>query len=221
MATGRVADSYGGYRARLVELLRQNGIHDLAVLRAFAETPRHLFVPDAIRHQAYDDTALPIGAGQTISQPTTQARFLQSLQLTGTERTLEIGTGSGYQAALLSFLTAHVISVERVPALAEAAKAALRAAHIHDVSVVVGDGSIGWHPQAPYDVIVVAAASPTIPAPLVKQITDAGRLIIPVQRGDEQELVLVRKQGTEVLEQRLGDARFVPLIGRHGFDEEE
>ena len=221
MATGRVADSYGGYRSRLVEQLRQNGIEDLAVLRAFGETPRHLFVPDAMRHQAYDDAALPIGAGQTISQPTTQARFLQSLQLTGTERALEIGTGSGYQTALLSFLTAYVISVERVPELAETAKAALRAAHINDVSVVVGDGSIGWHPQAPYDVIIVAAASPTIPAPLVKQITESGRLIIPVQRGSEQDLVLVRKHGTQVLEERIGDARFVPLIGRYGFAEEE
>ena len=200
-----------------MEQLRQNGIHDMAVLRAFGETPRHLFVPDAMRHRAYEDTALPIGAGQTISQPTTQALFLQSLGLSGDERALEIGTGSGYQAALLSYLTSYVVSVERVPGLAGGAEAALRSAELHDVNVVVGDGSIGWRPQAPYDVILVAAAGPSVPEPLVNQLTNNGRLIIPIQRGQDQELMLVRKQGVETLEESLGDARFVPLIGRHGF----
>ncbi len=189
----------------------------MAVLRAFGETPRHLFVPEANRHHAYEDTALPIGAGQTISQPTTQALFLQSLALTGSERALEIGTGSGYQAALLSYLTSYVVTVERVPELADAARAALRAAELHEVNVVVGDGSIGWRPQAPYDVILVAAAGPRVPEPLVNQLTNNGRLIIPIQRGNDQELVLVRKQGNETIEESLGDARFVPLIGRHGF----
>ena len=200
-----------------MEQLRKNGIHDMAVLRAFGETPRHLFVPDAMRHRAYEDSALPIGAGQTISQPTTQALFLQSLGLNGEERALEIGTGSGYQAALLSYLTSYVVSVERVPELADGARAALRAAELHDVNVVVGDGSIGWRPQAPYDVILVAAAGPSVPEPLVNQLTNNGRLIIPIQRGHDQELMLVRKQGSEALEESLGDARFVPLIGRHGF----
>lgn len=221
MATGRVADSYGGYRARLVEQLRQNGIHDMAVLRAFGETPRHLFVPDAMQHRAYEDSALPIGAGQTISQPTTQALFLQNLGLKGTERALEIGTGSGYQAALLSYLTAYVITVERVAELAHAAKSALRAAQIDGVSVVVGDGTIGWRPEAPYDVILVAAAGPRVPEPLVNQLSGAGRLIIPLQRKNEQQLVLVSKNGDQILEHNLGDASFVPLIGRHGFGTSE
>ena len=221
MGTGRVADTYGGYRARLVETLRGNGIHDLAVLRAFGEVPRHLFVPDAMRHRAYEDVALPIGAGQTISQPTTQALFLQSLGLTGTERALEIGTGSGYQAALLSFLASSVVSIERVPHLAHAATAALSAAGIRDVFVIVGDGSIGWRPRSPYDVILVSAASPKVPGPLVKQLSDSGRLIIPIDHGGDQELLLVRRDGTKTLEESLGDASFVPLIGRHGFQTEE
>src|SRR6266498_4239518 len=123
-------DTYGGYRARLVEQLRTQGIRDLAVLRAFAATPRHLFVPPAVRHRAYEDTALPIGNGQTISQPFTQARYLEALRLTGRERVLEIGTGSGYQTALLGALAGTVFSVERVEALARSARAALREAGV-------------------------------------------------------------------------------------------
>ena len=125
---GASADTYGGYRARLVETLREKGIRDLAVLKAFAETPRHLFVPEAVRHRAYEDAALPIGAGQTISQPFTQACYLEQLRLGGTERVLEVGTGSGYQTALLARLAAQVFSMERVRGLAESAIAALRAA---------------------------------------------------------------------------------------------
>jgi Protein-L-isoaspartate(D-aspartate) O-methyltransferase (PCMT) len=138
------ADTFGGYRTRLVEQLREQGIRDLAVLRAFAETPRHLFVPDAVRHRAYENTALPIGAGQTISQPFTQARYLETLHLQGGERVLEIGTGSGYQTALLSRLVAQVFTVERVQALAERAQGALRAAEARNVSVLLGDGTLGW-----------------------------------------------------------------------------
>src|SRR5213594_4953233 len=123
-------DSFAGYRARLVEVLRDKGIADLAVLRAFAETPRHLFVPEAVRHRAYEDVALPIGAGQTISRPFTQARYLEALRLTGGEKVLEIGTGSGYQTALLAALAAQVFSVERVRGLAEAAQRALKAAGV-------------------------------------------------------------------------------------------
>ena len=131
-------DTFGGYRARLVEQLRAQGIRDLAVLRAFATTPRHLFVPEAVRHRAYEDAALPIGIGQTISQPSTQARYLETLGLSGKERVLEIGTGSGYQTALLAALAEQVFTIERVRLLAEAAQAALRAAGVTNVSVLVG-----------------------------------------------------------------------------------
>jgi protein-L-isoaspartate(D-aspartate) O-methyltransferase len=190
----------------------------LAVLRAFGETPRHLFVPAAVRHRAYEDIALPIGSGQTISQPTTQARFLEALNLGGTERVLEIGTGSGYQTALLAMVAAEVVSVERVPALAEAARQALSAAGVSDVAVVVGDGSLGWAPRAPYDAIVVAAVGPEIPAPLITQLAEGGRMIVPVARGSGQELWRLLRRKGEVVRERIGDARFVPLIGRHGFD---
>jgi len=217
VASRSVGDSYGGYRGRLVEQLRKQGIRDLAVLRAVGETPRHLFVPVASRHQAYEDIALPIGSGQTISQPSTQARFLEALELNGTERVLEIGTGSGYQTALLAFVAASVVSVERVPSLAAGARAALEQAGISGVTVVVGDGSLGWAPAAPYDAIVVAAAGPEIPSPLVSQLAEGGKMVIPVDTGAGQELWRVRRKGGEVTRERIGDARFVPLIGRHGF----
>ncbi|HEX9727671.1 MAG TPA: protein-L-isoaspartate(D-aspartate) O-methyltransferase [Gemmatimonadales bacterium] len=218
MATRPVGDSYGGYRAKLVEELRGKGIDDLAVLRAFGETPRHLFVPEALVRQAYEDTSLPIGNGQTISQPSTQASYLQALALTGREQVLEIGTGSGYQAALLARVVDRVVTVERVPQLAQAAKRALDAAGLTGVLVVTGDGTLGWRPGAPYDAILVAAVGPGIPAPLVEQLADGGRLVIPVERNGKQVLLRVTRQGEEVVENLMGSANFVPLIGRHGYD---
>jgi len=214
--TGR--DGFGGYRARLVEGLRAKGIRDLAVLRAFAETPRHLFVPQALRHRAYEDAALPIGNGQTISQPFTQARYLETLALTGRERVLEIGTGSGYQTALLAALADQVFTIERVRGLAETAQAALKAAAAANVSLLVGDGTLGWSAYAPYHAILVAAGGPEVPQPLVDQLTPRGRMIIPLGAKGAQTLTLVRRtaSGTEVT--ALGDARFVPLVGEHGFD---
>jgi len=213
-----VRDGFGGYRARLVEGLRAKGIRDLAVLRAFAETPRHLFVPQALRHRAYEDAALPIGNGQTISQPFTQARYLEALALTGKERVLEIGTGSGYQTALLAALADQVFTVERVRSLAETAQAALKAAAAGNVSLLVGDGTLGWSAYAPYHAILVAAGGPEVPQPLVDQLTPRGRMIIPLGAKGAQTLTLVRRtaSGTEVTP--LGDARFVPLVGEHGFD---
>lgn len=217
MATRRLEDGYGGYRERLMEQLRAQGIGDLAVLRAIGETPRHLFVPEALRPRAYEDTALPIGHGQTISQPSTQARYVTTLGLSGRERVLEIGTGSGYQAALLSHLAAQVFTVERFADLARTARAALDAAGIGNVTVLVGDGSLGWRPYAPYDAILVAAAGPDVPGPLVEQLVDGGSLIMPLTGPSGQELVRVTRRGTGTVMDRLGDARFVPLIGRHGF----
>jgi protein-L-isoaspartate(D-aspartate) O-methyltransferase len=221
MEPGRVTgspDAFGGYRDRLVEQLRSQGIQDLAVLRAFAETPRHLFVPDAVRHRAYENSALPIGAGQTISQPFTQARYLEALHLTGQERVLEIGTGSGYQTALLAQLVAQVFTVERVQELAERAQSALRAAGARNVSVLLGDGTIGWSSYAPYDAILVTAGGPEVPAPLVEQLALGGRLLIPIGERGAQTLMLVERTGEGVRQQALGSALFVPLVGEHGFD---
>ncbi len=215
---GRGTDSYGGYRLRLAETLRAQGIRDLAVLKAFSETPRHLFVPDAVRHRAYEDTALPIGAGQTISRPLTQARYLEALRLTGREKVLEVGTGSGYETALLGALAEQVFSVERVRALAEAALRTLRAAGVRNASVLVGDGTLGWSAYAPYDAILVSAGGPEVPTPLVEQLTMGGRLLIPLGAKGAQTLTLVERTAAGVRHTPLGDARFVPLVGEHGFD---
>ena len=222
MVSRGLGDSFGGYRTRLAETLRAAGIRDLAVLRAIAETPRHLFVPEAVRHRAYEDAALPIGAGQTISRPFTQARYLEALQLTGREKVLEVGTGSGYQTALLAALAAQVFSVERVRALAEAAQRALRAAAVANVSILMGDGTLGWSAYAPYDAIVVAAGGPEVPPPLVEQLAPGGRMLIPLGPGADQTLTLVERSGAAgqgaVRHTPLGDARFVPLVGEHGVD---
>lgn len=215
---GASADTYGGYRTRLVEQLREQGIRDLAVLRAFAETPRHLFVPDAVRHRAYENAALPIGAGQTISQPFTQARTLEALRLRGTEKVLEIGTGSGYQTALLSCLVAQVFTVERVHALALSAQQALRAAGAGNVSVLLGDGTLGWSAYAPYNAILVAAGGPQVPGPLVEQLAPGGRLLLPLGERGKQTLTLVERIETGLRHTPLGAALFVPLLGEHGFD---
>lgn len=215
---GASADTFGGYRARLVERLRDQGIQDLAVLRAFAETPRHVFVPEAVRHRAYEDGALPIGAGQTISQPFTQARYLEALRLRGPERVLEIGTGSGYQTALLSHLAAQVFSVERVRSLAESAQRSLRTAEVRNASVLLGDGTLGWSAYAPYDAILVAAGGPEIPTPLIEQLTLGGKLLIPIGDRGAQTLTLIERVAGGTRQTALGAALFVPLLGEHGFD---
>jgi protein-L-isoaspartate(D-aspartate) O-methyltransferase len=213
-------DSYGGYRARLVEILQRKGIRDLAVLRAIRMVPRHLFVPESVRHRAYDDAALPIGSGQTISQPYVQAKYLELIGLTGQEKVLEIGTGSGYQTALLSLVTSMVFSVERVPALAQSARSALSAAGIRNVTILVGDGTLGWRPFAPYDAILVSAASPEVPAPLVDQLAVGGRMVIPLGDRASQVLTLVERRADGVRTSTIADVRFVPLVGEFGFRQE-
>jgi protein-L-isoaspartate(D-aspartate) O-methyltransferase len=212
-------DSYGGYRNRLVEVLRRKGVRDLAVLRAVQMVPRHLFVPESVRHRAYDDTALPIGSGQTISQPYVQARYLELIGRTGREKVLESGTGSGYQTALLALLASMVFSVERVPHLAQSARTALANSGIRNVTVLVGDGTLGWRPFAPYDAILVSAASPEIPGPLVEQLALGGRMVIPLGDRASQTLTLVERNGDGVRTSTIADVRFVPLVGQFGFSE--
>jgi protein-L-isoaspartate(D-aspartate) O-methyltransferase len=211
-------DSYAGYRARLTESVRAAGVRDAAVLDACLSVPRHLFVPEALRPRAYDDAALPIGHQQTISQPSTQARHLEALRLAGSERVLEIGTGSGYQTALLAAIVSQVFSIERVPALARSAQQALREAGARNVSLLVGDGTLGWSAYAPYDAIIVAAGGPEIPAPLVEQLAPHGRLLIPLgEQGNQTTTLLERVDGGGLRRTPLGSARFVPLLGQHGF----
>jgi protein-L-isoaspartate(D-aspartate) O-methyltransferase len=222
MVTGGVGegDSYGGYRTRLVEVLQRKGVRNLAVLHAIRMVPRHLFVPESVRHRAYDDAALPIGSRQTISQPFVQARYLELIGLTGKEKVLEVGTGSGYQTALLALLASMVFSVERVPQLAQSARAALTAAGIRNVTVLVGDGTLGWRPFAPYDAILVSAASPEVPAPLVEQLAVGGRMVIPLGDKESQILTLVERLEAGMRTSTIADVRFVPLVGEFGFPDE-
>lgn len=212
-----VSGEQPGGRRRLVEALQERGVRDLCVLRAFDLTPRHLFVPTGMQHRAYEDSALPIGNGQTISQPSTHARYLELLALTGNERVLEIGTGSGYQTVLLSHLAAQVFSIERVGSLVDQAREAIRAAGASNVSLLAGDGTLGWREYAPYDAILVTAGSPEVPQPLAEQLREGGRLLIPIGDREEQILSLFTRRGKELERRDIGPARFVSLIGKYGW----
>ena len=206
-----------GARRRLVEGLRAKGVSDPAVLDAVGSVPRHVFVPTGVAHRAYEDSALPIGCAQTISQPYVHARSLELLKLPPGGTVLEIGAGSGYQTALLARLARHVYSIERVPALRDRAGEALRLAGVTNVSLACGDGSNGWPEHAPYDGIVVGAGSPDIPAPLVEQLADGGHLIVPVGGREEQRLVVVTRAGSRTASAAFDPVRFVPLVGTHGW----
>ena len=211
-------EQYAVLRQRMIEeQLRHRGIRNQRVLEAMQVVPRHLFVPEQCRTQAYEDMPLPIGYHQTISQPYIVAVMLEVLELTGTERVLEIGTGSGYQAALLGWLTQQVYTVEIIPELAQAARGLLSQLGYENVEVVAANGSIGWKAGAPYDAIIVAAASPAVPHPLVEQLQEGGRLVLPVGDLFEQVLLRVRKQQGKVVTEDLGSCAFVPLVGEEGW----
>ena len=218
MAGAVDAQEYRGARRRLVTILQDQGIRDLAVLHAVDEVPRHIFMPTAIRHRAYEDSALPIGSGQTISQPSLHARTIELLGLTGNERVLEIGTGSGYQTALLARLAAQVFSIERIGALLDRAKEVLQQLGVNNVSFMLGDGTLGWPQYAPYDGIVVGAAAPEIPPAYVDQLADGGKLVIPLGGRDEQTLQLYTKKGDALEMKDIAPVRFVPLVGKHSWE---
>jgi protein-L-isoaspartate(D-aspartate) O-methyltransferase len=202
----------------MVERLRERGIKDPRVLEALRTVPRHRLVPEALRHQAYDESALPIGERQTISAPQVVAAMSEALALRGDETVLEIGTGSAYQAAILSRLAERVISVERIPGLASRARSALDACGITNVVVFLGDGSRGWPAEAPYDAIVVTAAASTVPEPLLHQLAPGGRLVGPFGGRDEQELLrITRRPDGEFEREKLARCRFVDLVGEHGW----
>ncbi len=193
------------------------GIADGRVLDAMRRVPRELFVPEEGREEAYYDGALPIDAGQTISQPYVVAHMTEVLRLGGQEKVLEIGTGSGYQTAVLSLLAAEVYTVERIAPLARQAQETLARFGANNVRFHLGDGSLGWPEHAPYDAILVTCAAPAVPQPLVQQLADGGRLVVPVGPRGYQDLVLVRRRGGTVSEDRLSPVAFVPLIGEHGW----
>ncbi|MBF38610.1 MAG: protein-L-isoaspartate O-methyltransferase [Idiomarinaceae bacterium] len=198
---------------KLIQQLTDLGITNQEVLRVIAETPRHVFMPESLAHKAYENTALPIGNGQTISQPLMVATMTQLLMQHNCHNVLEIGTGSGYQTAILAQLVDKVFSVERIAQLQYQAKRRLRQLDLHNVSMRHGDGWKGWSSKAPFDGIIVTAAASEIPSDLVAQLADGGVMIIPVGDKDEaQSLTVIRRFGDSVEQQQIGDVRFVPLV---------
>jgi protein-L-isoaspartate(D-aspartate) O-methyltransferase len=199
------------------EQIIARGINDARVITALRKVPRHLFVDPGIINRAYDDSALPIGDKQTLSQPYMAARMTEALGLVGDEKVLEVGTGSGYQTALLAELCFNVFSVEKIRPLSRKARTLLDSLEYQNIALHVGDGTIGWSEHAPYDAIIVTAGAPSAPKPLLEQLTEGGRLVIPV--GDEhgQTLVRVTRTGTTFKEEQLGECKFVKLFGKYGW----
>ncbi|TRZ99675.1 MAG: protein-L-isoaspartate(D-aspartate) O-methyltransferase [Deltaproteobacteria bacterium] len=205
-------------RRRMVEeQIRRRGIRDARVLSAMETVPRHLFLPKELRQRAYADEPLPIGEGQTISQPYIVAEMTAALRLSGTERVLEIGTGSGYQTAILARLCREVVTIERFESLSADARALLTTMDARNVTFVVGDGSLGSPGHAPFDRILSAAASPSVPAPWISQLSECGIIVLPVGGRYEQELTRVTRIGDRTETEAFGACRFVPLVGTHGF----
>jgi len=213
-----VEHEFRGPRRRLVELLHEQGIKDLAVLHAIDEVPRHLFVPTGVRHRAYEDSALPIGNGQTISQPSIHARYLELLHLKGNEKVLEIGTGSGYQTALLSKLAGQVFSIERIPALLDEARKTIQQIGARNISFLLGDGTLGWRQYAPYDAILVGAGAPEVPSTYHEQLTEGGQILIPLGDRDEQILFMFTRRGDQLEAEEIAPVRFVPLVGKYSWE---
>jgi len=199
------------------EQLLSRGIRDPRVLAAMGKVPRHLFVPDELQNEAYDDHPLPIGEGQTISQPYMVALMIEALGLKGEERVLEVGTGSGYEAAILAELCARVFSVERLEELATRARVHLSSLGYGNVSIRVGDGTLGWAEHAPYEAVVISAAAPCIPRPLLEQLKPGGCLVLPMGEEDLQALVRIRKDKEGLKEDYFGECRFVKLLGTYGW----
>jgi len=211
-------------RSRMVRELESRGITDRRVLDAMARTPREPFVEEALRSKVYGDSPLPIGEGQTISQPWIVARMCELLEPDGTGRVLEIGSGSGYHAAVLSRLFEQVYSVERLPTFSKRAREAVRSLGVENVHFKIFDGSYGWSEFAPYRAVVVTASAPDIPAPLIEQLDDGGRLVIPISavgtadaESADQVLVRVVKTSSGIAREEHGPCRFVPLVGKYGW----
>jgi protein-L-isoaspartate(D-aspartate) O-methyltransferase len=207
-------------RLRMVrDQIEARGVEDRRVLDSMREIPRHLFIPAELQAAAYHDRPLPIGSGQTISQPYIVGVMTSLLELNEDDTVLEIGAGSGYQAAILSKLARTVVTVERLPEIAEKAKDLLYRLGVFNVKVIEGDGTLGYAPDAPYDGIIITAASPDIPEPLIDQLADEGRLVAPVGSRDLQQLVRITKQGARISRENFGGVVFVPLLGRYGWQE--
>ena len=209
---------YARERERMVEEIAARGVTDPRVLAALRRVPRHRFVQEALRDRAYGDHPLPIGEEQTISQPYIVALMSALLELTGQEKVLEIGTGSGYQTAVLAELARRVCSIERLPRLAERARATLEGLGYDNVWVRVGNGTLGWPDQGPFDRIIVTAGGPAVPPPLVQQLADGGRMALPVGSADNQVLTIVENVGGEIRQRTHGECKFVKLVGKYAWD---
>lgn len=215
----RFVGNYDRARQRMVETqLRGRGITDPRTLAAMARVPRHLFVEEALAAKAYNDHPLPVGHGQTISQPYIVALMTQALGLTGSEKVLEIGTGSGYQAAVLSCLARTVYTVERIQSLLVRARKVFDAIGAVNIKSRLDDGTLGWAEEAPFDAIIVTAGGPSLPMPLVEQLGDPGRMVIPVGDRQSQDLVLIEKENGATRERLIERVRFVDLVGKYGWD---
>lgn len=215
-------DMYERARRNMVATqLLPRGIRDKRVLKAMETVPRHLFVEEGLYSQAYSDYPLPIGEKQTISQPYMVALMTEALGLTGSERVLEIGTGSGYQTAVLSMLAERIYSVERISTLAARARRVLDELHCSNVIIRVADGTLGWPDEAPFDAIIVTAASPEIPGVYIQQLHEGGKMVIPVGGEMVQELFRVTRKHNSFIKEPLGGCRFVKLVGKYGFSEED
>ena len=212
-----MTDRYAAQRRALINRMQERGIRDLNVLRAFDLVHRHLFVPEAVGHRAYEDAPVPIGFGQTASQPSLQGLYMQVLDLQPTHKVLEVGTGCGFQTAVLAQLVDRVYSVERIRELAVRAREKLDELRISNVAILVGDGTIGWSRYAPYDAILVAAGGPEVPRPLMEQLAEGGRMLIPVGGRTMQRLMLVERKGDAFEQREVTECTFVPLLGRFGW----
>src|SRR5689334_4394926 len=200
------------------EQLARRGVTDVRVLEAMRRIPRHRFVEEGLAHGAYEDHPLPIGEGQTISQPYIVSLMTSLLELSGQEKVLEVGTGSGYQTAVLAELARRVCSIERLPRLAERARATLEALGYDNVWVRVGNGTLGWPDQAPFDRIIVTAGGPAVPPPLVQQLAEGGRMVLPVGSADNQVLTIVENVGGEIRTSHQGECKFVKLVGKYAWE---
>ena len=220
--TGQAIQAYAGQRHKMVEeQLSDRGIKDLSLMEVLSRVPRHLFVDSSLQHRAYGDCPLPIGENQTISQPYIVALMTEALQLKENDRVLEIGTGSGYQTAILAELVSQVFTIERIKLLVQKTKALLEGLKYKNIVFKAFDGTYGWRDQSPFDAILISAATPSIPSVLIEQLADKGRLVAPVGEKKSQDLIILNKNGDKVVRRKIGSCKFVPLIGKFAWSDEE
>ena len=220
--TEQATKAYAGQRRKMIEeQLLERGIKDLALMEVMSRVPRHLFVDSSLQQRAYGDCPLPIGENQTISQPYIVASMTEALQLKGEERVLEIGTGSGYQTAILAEMASQVFTIERIRPIVQKTKVLLNSLMYENIIFKVFDGTYGWRDQSPFDAILISAATPSIPTALIEQLADKGRLVAPVGGRESQKLTVLSKVGSRLVSREKESCKFVPLIGKFAWPEEE